>query len=507
MTAERDSQKSTRYYNPDWALEYYFIDNPKTNSVICILCRKNMKTVKKWNVKRHYESHEDETEFRKITQYTGKAREEHVRIQKESILKQMNVLSDFLPKTSKVSDVTYICAWKMAKSNMPFLAANFVKDLLVSVAEVYSPSTINYYKETPLSRQTIERRQGDLAGMVRSDIKESLSKCSYFSLCLDESTDVTSYAQLVVFVRWVSRDCKVHECFLDIFTMEEHTTGKDFFLAFREIAERSSLDLSKLASVCTDGCSSMVGKQKGLKARIKEWLGEGISFFHCIIHQFSLCSKATDLDGVVNELSRIAIFIRRSSLRERQFAKFIEDEFDLPRQSVPYYSAVRWLSKGGMINVILSLRQEIIAFYNKLGFSDCALSDDKFYVDSIFISDIVNAQNSLNLTLQGSNKNIFDSYCNVCSFVQVLEQAADKLRNNLFCELFFPQMNQYKMEHSDYQFTYDEYILLMTDLLEEYNDRFADFKSIKNDLELISTPWAVDINSFGIDLQKELVVI
>lgn len=53
---------------------------------------------------------------------------------------------------------------------------------------------------------TIQRRVDDLATDVTEQLIGRLARCTYFSVALDESTDNTDTAQLLVYVR-AELDC------------------------------------------------------------------------------------------------------------------------------------------------------------------------------------------------------------------------------------------------------------------------------------------------------------
>ncbi|XP_064079452.1 general transcription factor II-I repeat domain-containing protein 2A-like [Macrobrachium nipponense] len=62
------------------------------------------------------------------------------------------------------------------------------------------------FENISLNRMTVQRRIVDLSGDIVDQLKEKSKQFVYFSLATDESTDVTSTAQLLVFVRGVTED-------------------------------------------------------------------------------------------------------------------------------------------------------------------------------------------------------------------------------------------------------------------------------------------------------------
>ena len=80
-------------------------------------------------------------------------------------------------------------------------------------------------EQISLSRFTVARRIDDLSENIEVSLKDRISKCSVFSIVLDESTDLSDIAQLVVFIRGATDNFEVTEEFLDMASMQSTTTG------------------------------------------------------------------------------------------------------------------------------------------------------------------------------------------------------------------------------------------------------------------------------------------
>ena len=74
---------------------------------------------------------------------------------------------------------------------------------------------------------------------IQKQILSDISQCKYFSILVDETTDVSQTEQLSLSVRFI-RDTKVHEEFL-CFVPVSSTTGKD--LASTILTQLSHLGL------------------------------------------------------------------------------------------------------------------------------------------------------------------------------------------------------------------------------------------------------------------------
>ena len=88
-----------------------------------------------------------------------------------------------------------------------------------------------------------------------------------FSIQLDESTDVTSCAQLIYFARYV-HDGDLKKEFLFCLPLQTTTRGIDVFEKVNEFFIDNGLIWQNLRGVCTDGAPAMLGCHSGFQARV-----------------------------------------------------------------------------------------------------------------------------------------------------------------------------------------------------------------------------------------------
>ena len=114
-------------------------------------------------------------------------------------------------------------------------------------------------------------------------MKQDLFSCKFFSVCIDESTDITSSARLTIFPRF----CKGYELckeMVSLLTLPERTTAAEFCKpVINEFCSRQ-IDISKVVSVTTDGAPSMSGEKASFVSLFTKEVGHAAIDFHCIIH-------------------------------------------------------------------------------------------------------------------------------------------------------------------------------------------------------------------------------
>ena len=86
---------------------------------------------------------------------------------------------------------------------------------------------------------------------------------------MDESTDVSSLAQLIVFVRYIANG-KLEEELLMCVALSGTCTDEDIFSAVDTRLHNYGLSWECRISICTDGAGAMVGKHKGFLASVSQ---------------------------------------------------------------------------------------------------------------------------------------------------------------------------------------------------------------------------------------------
>lgn len=81
---------------------------------------------------------------------------------------------------------------------------------MISVAEEICPENVNLFKAVNLSARTIARRVEDIGNNITNQLKTKTKKFEWFSMALDESTDVEDTAQLL-FIRGIDDNFEVTE--------------------------------------------------------------------------------------------------------------------------------------------------------------------------------------------------------------------------------------------------------------------------------------------------------
>ena len=108
-------------------------------------------------------------------------------------------------------------------------------------------------------------------------------------LQLDESTDASSAAQLMSFVRYVTEK-NVKEELLFCSELETTTKAKDVMAKVENFFHKENISWASLCGVCTDGAPAMLGAKSGFQTLVKN-KARNVVITHCFIHREELASK------------------------------------------------------------------------------------------------------------------------------------------------------------------------------------------------------------------------
>ena len=121
-----------------------------------------------------------------------------------------------------------------------------------------------------LSRNTVIRRTEEVACDIRDQLQTFAHDFEHFSISLDESTDIKDTAQLIIFIRGVTKDFHVTEQIIALASMNGKTIGADIFAELVKAMTKYKLLWGKLASITTDGAPAMTGAQNGVVGRLRK---------------------------------------------------------------------------------------------------------------------------------------------------------------------------------------------------------------------------------------------
>lgn len=480
-----------RSFQDKWTHLYLFVcvgEKP-----ICLVCNESISVVKEYNIKRHYESKHSS----KFAHLQGQIRIDKVEALKKQLQRQQYSFHKQNDDSEASVKVSYIISEKIARKSKPFTDGDFIKECMEAAVEVLCPSQKQLFSKISLSGVTVARRVEELAGDIERSLKERVSQFVYYSVALDESTDLTDTAQLAMFIRGVDVNFVVTEEMAALVPMKGTTRGCDLMESFNTVINRFNLKLSNLAGICTDGAPSMVGKNEGLVALIKK-NNPDISFiqYHCIIHQENLSAKSVSIQEVMNVVIKAVNFIKSRGLNHRQFQEFLK-ETNAEYGDITYFCDVRWLSRGKMLKRVFDLRKEIAAFMQSKDKAIPQFADEAWLSDLGFLADITSHLNDLNKKLQGKDNLVHELFDALKAFEVKLDLWINQFKKNVTTH--FPNLSSCQTSNMD------KYITALQDLKTQFASRFSDFRKNEINLNLFAHPFNVSVEDAPEEVQMELI--
>jgi hypothetical protein len=105
---------------------------------------------------------------------------------------------------------------------------------------------------------TLQRRATDISNNLSNQLREKAEEFKYYSLAMDESTDSTDTAQLLIFIRGTDENFAITEELAGLCSMKGRTTGKETAdEVIKCVTEKLGLTFGNLVAVCTDDTPSI----------------------------------------------------------------------------------------------------------------------------------------------------------------------------------------------------------------------------------------------------------
>ncbi|KAI6649594.1 hypothetical protein LOD99_6760 [Oopsacas minuta] len=248
---------------------------------------------------------------------------------------------------------SYMVALRIAQEKKPHtIAENLILPCCKDIVHcILGDSAEKKLASLPLSNDTIKHRITDMVDDVEQQVVAEIlgAPLNTFSIQLDESTDVSSCAQLLVFARYI-KDRDFKEEFLFCHCLETTTKGEDVFQQVSDYFDRMGLSWKNVSACTTEDAPAMLGIHSGFRARVKT-VNPVSKHNHCMIHRYPLASKTlpSDLKLVLDDVVTMVNFIKSSALNTHVF-RLLCQELYIDHQNFLFYTEVHWLSRGNMLS-------------------------------------------------------------------------------------------------------------------------------------------------------------
>lgn len=131
--------------------------------------------------------------------------------------------------------------------------------------KVICPEKFSLFNAISLSANRVARRTEDLGKNFVRQLKGACKDFEWFSIAMDELTDVTDSAQVLLFIGGVNSVFNITQELADVHSMENNVTGDEIFAKVNETVSSLGLDFK---GVTTDGGKNMSSTKTGVVGNI-----------------------------------------------------------------------------------------------------------------------------------------------------------------------------------------------------------------------------------------------
>ena len=250
---------------------------------------------------------------------------------------------------------------------------------------------------------------------VLRDIATSLYSAEFYSIMVDETTDVSNKEQAVLCFRWVSDDLIAHEDFVGLYGTE-NTEAKTLVNMTLDVLTRLNLSIKKPRGQCYDGASAMSGPRSGVAKQIRDLESRAV-YTHCYGHSLNLaCMDTIKSSKVMQEAlditAEITKLVKLSPRRGTIFQR-LKDELAPLDPGIRVLCPTRWTVKAEALKSIVDnfevlqhLWEESLEYVKEsemrariLGVSDRMMKFD-FFFGAILGETVLSHSDNLSRTLQ-----------------------------------------------------------------------------------------------------------
>ena len=305
----------------------------------------------------------------------------------------------------------------------------------------------------------------------------------------------TGKAHLAAFIRFVKNGSFVNQ-YLFCKELKTTTRGEDIFALVDENILLFNLQWKNCVSICTDGCPSMQGKNRGFVAHVRH-RNSNVFLVHCMIHREALVFKTlpTKLHLIMKQVIEVVNLIKARPLQSRLFTQLCQ-EMDSKFKCLLLHTHVRWLSRGKVLKRVCQLKAEICSFLDAqkkdLEFSK---HDELWWLQVQFIADLFEKVNVLNSSLQGPSENTIIATSTLTSFDEKLSLWKSKVSEENFDA--FPTVSKSPLKKR----IIPEILNTLSDLQFSLQNYFPEFGV--NDYEWVINPFGKNNHTTNLSTEEE----
>jgi len=129
-----------------------------------------------------------------------------------------------------------------------------------------------------------------MAKCVLDNILADVSRSLWYSVIVDEATDVSYNEQMSLSLRWTDHNYETQESTVGLVQLPDTKAQTIFSEIRKHLITTCSLSINQCRGQAYDGASNMSGINNGVQALFKAEVKQ-VLYVHCLAHSLNLCLK------------------------------------------------------------------------------------------------------------------------------------------------------------------------------------------------------------------------
>ena len=259
---------------------------------------------------------------------------------------------------NEVAKAELLLTGYIAEHSVPFRQADHLVEVIKNMFPKYEPP-----QNLKLKRTKASYLLQDGIACEEKMLVAKICRNTFFSVIIDECTDVSISQVLAVMVRYFDEDKrKVTDslCMIEV----ENATAEGLYKCVKDLFHENDIPISNIIGFASDNCSTMLGTNKEVQALLKKDV-PSVFVMGCVCHSLALCcSEACKHlpSWAESFIKDVCCYFARSSKRQHDF-QMIQDVVHVPKHRILKLSQTRWLSRGAVIARILEQWDALLLFF------------------------------------------------------------------------------------------------------------------------------------------------
>lgn len=287
---------------------------------------------------------------------------------------------------------------------------------------------------TYMSRTAGEDFQAAVAEDLHTRAIEVVKSGKFFSVLIDESTDIAVNKHLVVYFRVVDPSMVPKTFFFKNVTIKDpKSDAKVLFETLKKSLEEDGLPTNKIIGFGSDGASVMVGRHNSVSSKIKK-LNPFCINIHCMAHRLNLATSQasrniTFMKTVESTLSDLFKYFGGSKSGNRKCAlEQVQKVLNDPILKIKECHEIRWIAFMEAVRTVFLCWKSILTYFQNEKSSKASefinvMSQYKFVMVLALLMDILPSVAQLSLVLQKSDLDISCIYPCLNGLLQDIQAA------------------------------------------------------------------------------------